>query len=509
MLSSGRLRSDRAASSARLPAASATLCRRRPNEGVHRSHRRVAQRRAWRAPASPAADGGNSRRYGKSSRRDGGSSRQGAVRVVLRSAARGALLLLLAALLRQQALQYLAQPISTTLSPRLAPFPRFTLCPGTSLRNHSVAAAAFRRTVNGSLTVAEFYDLVTMQLRPSEHRMTLEGGVPIHSAVGSANSSLGPWKHRFYLSLADRAALPIRCATFVPSKRLDTRVSNALEISFRLRTSAMFSTPKDTAFTLYIHGAEEPNVGDLSANARNRNTPRTAVIDLRPGQRVKCQVAAKIRQLANVRRRPCSSAAGYSRALCLKQCLWRRLADRAHCRLPHMVAEVGSPSPADALRALPPCDRPLFARDQGLRKGQHERTPAGRLRPATGLTDAGGHPGAAATIGTAIPWPMLRVSRGCGCHEACSQFIYFPSNMQKMTGSSFHHTQLKIALDLAADALQESVPFTFSTLFANCAGLFGMVTGFSLFGFVDMIDGITIMFASKWINRNKVQTKHK
>ena len=75
---------------------------------------------------------------------------------------RGGLLSLLLLLAVQQVTEYLSQPLVTITVPRVAPFPRLTLCPAVSLRDWKLVRYERQRLLDGNITVAEFYNLTTL-----------------------------------------------------------------------------------------------------------------------------------------------------------------------------------------------------------------------------------------------------------------------------------------------------------------------------------------------------------
>ena len=132
--------------------------------------------------------------------------------------------------------------------------------------------------------------------------------------------------------------------------------ANQLDAYISVYVSSIFTNPLKISYYLYVHGPETPSVSDLDFRQREVSAPRTPWLNLRPGGEVSYRVTAQLRSLANVRRRPCRSEPGYSRAQCLKECLWLRLAAHIGCRLPHMVwAEVFLPETRGPLDHLPPC----------------------------------------------------------------------------------------------------------------------------------------------------------
>ncbi|KAF0304770.1 hypothetical protein FJT64_023491 [Amphibalanus amphitrite] len=276
--------------------------------------------------------------------------------VALRWLLRAAAVLLLLVLLWQQVLEFRAQPISTVLVRTRAPFPQLTLCPGASQRDYGLLRDMHLGLLNGSISVADFYNLTTLVIPHENGQMKVADGITRSNYI-PGNGSFGAWRQRFYM-IRDIpfGHRPIRCTTFEPSAYLHELATNQLDATFFLSVSSAFTHPLNFSYLLYIHGPETPNVGDLNDRQLGVGAPSTLWQGLRPGGDITYRVTAQLRRLANVRRRPCRSEPGYSKAQCLKECLWRRLAAHTGCRLPHMVsAGVFLPETSGPLDHLPPC----------------------------------------------------------------------------------------------------------------------------------------------------------
>ena len=283
------------------------------------------------------------------------------LRLVLRWTARLGLLVLLTVLVWQQTVLYRAQPVSTSLVPQHAPFPRLTLCPKTYLQDQLLVNESLRRTAAGTMTAKEFYNLTTLQLLSSEeNRLVVSGRRPLTSPVTSGGP-LGVWRQRYYLSL-HAGVWPNRCVTFEPSSYLHVRAAGSvLKIKLMLGVAPMFSDYKGFSYRLYIHGKDEPNVNDLSMPEHSGMVPKTTSLSLSSEDRVHYVVTAKLRRMVSLRRRPCHQDPEYSLTQCLKECQWRRVTAHTGCRLPHMVGTgVFLPETRGPLDYLPPCQRPLF-----------------------------------------------------------------------------------------------------------------------------------------------------
>ncbi|KAF0311962.1 hypothetical protein FJT64_001817 [Amphibalanus amphitrite] len=270
--------------------------------------------------------------------------------------------------LHSQYQEYRSQPVSSTVFRRQAPFPRLTLCPGSPLRDTVILQEAETLLVNGNVTLDQFYNISTLQMLESgssgpnwHNRIRMESGVPAEGTV-PGTSRLGTWGARYYLtvSLFGRKVHPMRCLTFEASEYLRARGENSLELELVLATTPVFTESKGTAYRLFVHGNEEPNVGDLVAQEIGPHVPKTLVQELGAGQTAAMRVTARLFSLINLRRRPCGEEPGYSETQCLKECLWRRLAANISCRLPHMVgAGVYLPDMSGPLNHLPLCARPV------------------------------------------------------------------------------------------------------------------------------------------------------
>ena len=314
-----------------------------------------------------------------------------------------------------------------------------------------------------------------------------------------------------------------------------------------LQVSPLFTTLTSiTSHRLFVHGLEEPNVGDLDPNQYGVSVPTTVFNDLRPGQAIDTyRITARMRQLTSVYRRPCRSESGYSPAQCLKECLWRRVADHIDCRLPHMVAaEVYLPKLCGPLDHLPRCHQPVREAREGKNFKQWEiicvnkfrmrkeefsqnclRQSCGLTRPRTCGADLsrGEWPKQKDRIRTTplhelkcplpdaaeryVPLGLLTNLTDCNCLPAGRQVEY---ELQKTK-----HTDEKdpcvagdiLQFDLASEELQESLFFTYSTLLANLGGFIGLITGFSYFTLVEAIGTMLTAAAQQWRIRRRIETQ--
>ena len=76
---------------------------------------------------------------------------------LLRCSARAVGLLLLLLLTWQQVTEYRAQPVTSTVVRRRAPFPRLTICPAARLNYYGLLLDRQQRLVNGSLSIVDYY----------------------------------------------------------------------------------------------------------------------------------------------------------------------------------------------------------------------------------------------------------------------------------------------------------------------------------------------------------------
>ena len=453
--------------------------------------------------------------------------------VLLRWLLRAGAVLLLLVLLWLQVLEYRAQPISTVIVQRQAPFPRLTLCPGASQRDYRLLRDRHLQLLNGSISVAEFYNLTTLVIPHGRGEMKVQDATPDNNFF-PGSGAYGTWRQRFYMTNDFPSGhRPIRCTTFEPSAYLHELAANQLDVRITLTVSSTFTHAINIAYYLYVHGPEVPNVGDLNARQLGVSAPRTPFLNLRPGGEDNYRVAAQLRRLVNVRRRPCRSEPGYSKAQCLKECLWRRLAAHMGCRLPHMVlAGAFLPETQGPLDHLPPCrllaqiDGPRDAtychRFQDHREYLSQQCPnwlqftyswsdvdpsadedtsntnssdpqatSGRCPP-----DVGELPMAEAD--QLVPQELLEDQRGCECPPACHQVVYIIHDTRSPTGEDFIcRTNVHLQVHLLTDQIEEALSFTPSTLVANLGGFLGLVTGYSLFTLMEFMETLVGMMSSR------------
>ncbi|KAF0293348.1 hypothetical protein FJT64_000925 [Amphibalanus amphitrite] len=86
------------------------------------------------------------------------------VRSLLRWTARAAGLLVLLTLAGQQLLEFRAQPVSSTVVRKKAPFPRLTVCPAASLTDYSLLLEQQQQLVNDSISLLDYYNLTTPEM---------------------------------------------------------------------------------------------------------------------------------------------------------------------------------------------------------------------------------------------------------------------------------------------------------------------------------------------------------
>ena len=455
--------------------------------------------------------------------------RDGLAATVLRWLLRCAGLLLMLFLLWQQLLEYRAQPISTVIVRTQAPFPHLTLCPSASQRDYSLLRDMNRRLMNDSISVTDFYNLSTLYIPGRYGQMQVFGEKTEHNNI-PGNGTFGIWGWRFYMSREWTGHRPIRCATLQPSDYLQQAATNQIDVWISLPVSPAFTHIFNISFFLYVHGPETPNVGDLNNRQLGVSVPRTPRLNLRPGGQVWYRVTARMRRLADVRRRPCRSEPEYSQCQCLKECLWRRLAAHIGCRLPHMVsAGVMLPEMSGPLDHLPPCRRLVqtnASRDSACcYRFQDRRTYLYRQCPfwyelthssspeyeaeakEIAFGDGGQQEEPAAQGGCPpdvgelpmpeaeqlVPQELLEDMRDCDCPPACQQVEYLLHSKRSLlpAGSPREdficRTNVQLKLDLTTDLVEETISFTPSTLVANVGGFLGLVTGYSLFTLVELI----------------------
>ncbi|XP_043221396.1 uncharacterized protein LOC122381382 [Amphibalanus amphitrite] len=478
------------------------------------------------------------------------------------------LLVFLGQQLYSQYQDYDSQPVSSTVLRRQAPFPRLTLCPGTPLRDTVIRLEAETLLTSDNVTLDQFYNISTLQMLGSDarynnwpNRIHVESGA---HAVGNVpgRSRLGTWGARYYLTLSRlrHKVHPTRCLTFEPSEYLFARSKNPLQLELILASAPSFTETKRTAYRLFVHGSEEPNVGDLVAQELGPHVPQTLVRELGVGSTLSLRLTARLLRQVNVRLRPCRDDPGYSETQCLKECLWRRLAANISCRLPHMVgAGVYLPDMSGPLDHLPLCARPVqmqtsmrtrvirFCTRQSNEKCQELRVrpwyrPDGSAPLIPGPTalvkrsDSSMSPSlnlsssfsANAThsrehepmkavsklrvfnlcnpphdLETFVENNLLTDVRGCNCQPACHQTLYDLYGVSGPTRDDQYHigacqTRIALAIDLTADELREAIVFTSATLLANMGGLIGVVTGYSLFTLAGASETLVHKVVQRW-----------
>ena len=489
-------------------------------------------------------------------RRERGTVTVGAV---LKWTVRLGLLGLMVVLTYQQAHDYLSEPLSSTVVRRQARFPRLTLCPGGELRDTILMRDKLLELANGSLSIVEFYNQTSLHMMNSHNsvnNLMLKHGKKIVSTI-PVDGPLGVWKSRFYLPIdaISKKASPMRCITFHPSEHLHALGANVVNLVLQLRIAPLFTSRSGISYRLFVHGDDEPNVGDLTAPSElGVSVPTTTSRELRKSEGASLRVTARLRRLASVRRRPCRSEPGYSLTRCLKECLWRRLADHIGCRLPHMVAaDVYLPEIRGPLDHLPFCTkfvgrerwRMVFCRrvsdevclkesffwstpkvevSSALRApmSAKHRSPKKLSAPLTNNNQT--HQGIRLPFPFPqkchspprslhlVPFELMSDLQGCNCLPACHQAKYYLQ--EDVTGSNRYgsdivgicETILALRVDLAADLLEESGAFTLPTLLANIGGLVGLITGFSLFTVANFAEALihTVAFKGQANRRPKV-----
>ncbi|KAF0296449.1 hypothetical protein FJT64_006113 [Amphibalanus amphitrite] len=270
---------------------------------------------------------------------------------------------------------YHAQPVSSIVLRRQAPFPRLTLCPRVPLKDTKLLYDAEMLLTEGNITVEQFYNMTTLDLLECDEiqfqcyqsRFNMMRSFKSESPYSAyeaipGTSWLGSWRARYYLALSrlDQKVHPIRCLTFDPSQQLrDSARDDIVHLCLKLKAVPLFQDAK--AYRLFVHDTEEPNVGDLAAAELGPDVEQTASLDIPHEESLSLRLTARMFSLANLWRRPCREEPGYSAIQCLKECLWSRLAANISCRLPHMVgAGVYLPDMSGPLDHLPLCARPLI-----------------------------------------------------------------------------------------------------------------------------------------------------
>ena len=256
-------------------------------------------------------------------------------------------LIILFVLLFQQLLHYNSEPLHTTASRRPGQFPRLTICPTAPAPMH-LLTSPLQRLANESIDMTEFFDTATIKLRGKSGRICFRYRVTDFNEAGG----LGVWREKYYMQ-----ALPFwnlaatRCITFETNGNLNLTGSRR-PVSITLTECPIFQRTR-LSYRLFVHGVDVPNVDDLSTWA-----PSTESVPLRSGEHVHFSISARRTERVSVRRRPCSSRPGYSKAQCLKECQWRRLVAHTGCRLPHMVgADTFLPKMGGFMDHLPLCSR--------------------------------------------------------------------------------------------------------------------------------------------------------
>ena len=453
--------------------------------------------------------------------------------MVLRWVLRAGAALLLLVLLWLQLLEYRAQPVSTIIVRRQAPFPRLTLCPGTSQRDYRLLRDRHLQLLNGSISVEDFYNLTTLVIPDGSGEFKIPEATPRYSFF-PGSGAYGKWSQRFYTTRdTPFGHRPIRCTTFEPSAYLHEIAANQQDVLLTLDVSSAFTHPVNVSYFLYVHGPETPNVGDLNDRQLGVAAPRTPWLNLRPAGDVSYRVTAQLRRLVSVRRRPCRSEPGYSKTQCLKECLWRRLATHIGCRLPHMVwAGVFLPETRGPLDHLPPCrllaqmdsDRDITYchRFQDRREYLSQQCPnwikftyswpdadattteetsttnSSNPQPTSSWCppDVGELPMVEAD--QLVPQQLLEDMRDCDCPPACHQVVYNLHDTRSLKDKDFIcRTNVHLQLDLMTDQIEESLSFTPSTLVANLGGFLGLVTGYSLLTFVEFCEALVKMVSGR------------
>ena len=477
------------------------------------------------------------------------SSRAAPFRALVHVSVRVALILLLLLALGHQLTDFLAQPVSTSIGQTPAPFPRLTVCPGSSLQDDQVLLDRLRQLKAGSISIGEFYNHTTLELLGGH--LFVEGSNPEHSAVSANDTGHGLWRPRFYMRQhAARVVWEMRCYTLEASAALRELAFSEVEMQLRLAVPLLFVSGRDIAYRLFIHGTEEPNIGDLFARQSAVRVPSSTFVELWPGEAKFFRVTASQRRIVNLRRRPCRSEPGYSPGRCMKACLWRRLAARINCRLPHMVGpDVHQPELHGPLDHLPLCKRPVRIQPEGGRRAPRRAKQSDGPLSAECLVesyentrpspnpDAPGtdNPSPASNTTSAdlgnkinrtleeamlneelvelMPAELLTHLSGCDCPRPCSETKYHIS-VDTRTDLIRHpvsacFTQAILKMDLLSDLTEESLSFSLSTLAANMAGLVGLITGVSLFSLSDAGEALVFAASGCWWGSCKSKEKHK
>ena len=265
------------------------------------------------------------------------------------------LLIALSRLLIQQVQQFSSERLLTMTSRRRGKHPRLTICPMATAPMH-LLALPLQRLANKSISITEFFDTATIKL------LGEAGTTEYRSRTTSFSDITGPgiWREKYYWLLPPLLFLgSTRCITFEAKEMINKAGSRRRPTSIVLITSPLFDGYdrflNRASYRLFVHGEEVPNVHDLPEWA-----PFSENVLLRSGEPVHYSISARRTERVSVRRRPCSSQPGYSKAQCLKECRWRRLVKHTGCRLPHMVGtEVFLPDIGGFMDHLPLCSRML------------------------------------------------------------------------------------------------------------------------------------------------------
>ncbi|KAF0288156.1 hypothetical protein FJT64_013471 [Amphibalanus amphitrite] len=457
----------------------------------------------------------------------GGTARWHPARAVVHWVVRAALLMLLLTLLYKQLAEFRAEPVSTAITRRQAPFPRITLCPGTWMRDNRLRLERQRQLADGNISISSFYNDTTLELLHGE--LFVQGADPETTHISADVTEHGVWRSRFYQQQHSGGELvwEVRCYTLQPSAALHRMASSEVELQLRLAVPLLFiDSQRSIAYRMFIHGDEEPNVIDLFPRQSGPSVPLTSYAELKPGQDAFFRVTVGGRRLVDLRRRPCRSDDGYSPAQCLKECLWRRLAAHTGCRLPHMVGPgVYLPQLRGPLDHLPLCDKVV----RGAGNKRLVNSVSGRYllecleesfrntRPSPSLSEAAGFESGlnTSTAGSEaadegiqlVPRSLLTNLSGCECQPACGELTYRisadPRTEHIAQPASQCTTQVILKIDLTMDLFEESLSFTVSTLAANAAGFLGLFTGLSLFSVVDVGEALAFSaFARCCVNKS-------
>ncbi|MEM8648759.1 MAG: hypothetical protein AAGF86_20795, partial [Pseudomonadota bacterium] len=247
-------------------------------------------------------------------------SRPGPRRRVLRWLARAALLLLLLLLVQQQALDYMAEPVSTAVVRGQAPFPALTLCPGAASSPLKLLIPRLRQLATGLINVSQLYDETTLDMIHSEtlNQLAIAGDGLTESLHGreytnyvndGADGPLGVWSEHYHATLR-QVVSATRCTTFTAGAETMARQGATISAQLFLTVSDDFTQTTDVnlrwnpvAYRLFVHApGEEPNVGDL-VRVGTSVPPTTTFREIRPGHVHGFRVRARMQRLVSLRRR--------------------------------------------------------------------------------------------------------------------------------------------------------------------------------------------------------------